>query len=129
MIIRLIHWALVLFILVVPFFGSEYYLTIHLLIVPFIVLHWLTNQSVCALTEIEKFMTGKEEDDETFFGKVMGPIYKFHSRKDEDLFLYGLMTVLFTITFIKLQRLGFVQLKEDFVRVLTHLARTPQAPE
>ena len=116
MIIRLIHWALILFLLLVPFFGSEYYLTIHLLIVPFIVLHWLTNQSVCALTEIEKFVSGKENDDETFFGKIMEPIYKFHKQENEDLFLYGLMAVLFTITFIKLQRLGFTQLKADFAR-------------
>lgn len=96
-----------------------------MIIVPFIMFHWFTNQSVCALTEIEKFVTGKEDDDETFFGKVMGPIYKFHSRKDEDLFLYGLMVALFTMTFIKLQRLGFVQLKEDFTR----LTRTLRAPE
>lgn len=116
MLIRLIHWALVLFILVVPFFGSEYYLTIHLLIVPFIVLHWLTNQSVCALTEIEKLVSGKKNDGETFFGKIMGPIYKFHKQENENLFLYGLMAALFTITFIKLQRLGFTQLKGDFAR-------------
>ena len=116
MIIQIIHWALVLFVLLVPFFGSEYYLTIHLIIVPFIVLHWITNQSVCALTEIEKYMTGKETDGETFFGKIMEPVYKFHKQENEDLFLYGLMAVLFTMTFIKLQRLGFTQLKRDFAR-------------
>ena len=71
MLIRIIHWALILFLLIIPFVGSEYFLTIHLIILPFIVLHWVTNQSVCALTEIEKFMTGKENDYETFFGQIM----------------------------------------------------------
>lgn len=116
MLIRLIHWALILFLLIIPFVGSEYFLTIHLIILPFIVLHWVTNQSVCALTEIEKFMTGKENDYETFFGQIMEPIYKFHTQENENLFLYTLMAALFTITFIKLQRLGFAQLKGDFAR-------------
>jgi hypothetical protein len=116
MIIRIIHWALILFMLIVPFIGSEYYLTIHLIILPFIVLHWLTNQSVCALTEFEKFVSGKENDSETFFGQIMEPIYKFHKQENENLFLYTLMAALFTITLIKLQRLGFAQLKGDFAR-------------
>jgi len=116
MLIRLIHWALILFLLIVPFVGSEYYLTIHMIILPFIVLHWVTNQSVCALTEIEKYVSGKENDHETFFGQIMEPIYKFHKQENENLFLYTLMAALFTITFIKLQRLGFTQLKADFAR-------------
>jgi len=112
--INFIHILLVLFIFLTPFVGNEYYLTMHLIILPFIVIHWITNQSVCALTEIEKIISGKKDDDDTFFGKLVGPVYKFKTRDDETLFLYALMGALFVMTFIKLNRLGFVQLKADF---------------
>jgi hypothetical protein len=111
--INFAHFLLVLFILIVPFIGNEYFLTLHLIIVPFIVLHWITNQSVCALTELEKLITNKEDDDDTFFGKLVGPVYKFRTKGEENLFLYGLMIALFIMTYIKLKELGFVQLKSD----------------
>jgi len=123
-IIGLLHFLLVLFIVMTPFIGNEYFLTLHLLIVPFIVLHWLTNQSVCALTEIEKLLTNKKSDDETFFGKLVGPVYKFQTQDEENLFLYALMGALFTMTYIKLHTMGFVQLKADWAR-FTRLLQTP----
>lgn len=123
--INFAHILLVIFIIFTPFFGNEYFLTLHVIIIPFIVLHWITNQSVCALTEIEKIITNKKLDDETFFGKLVGPVYKFRTKDEETLFLYGLMGCLFTITFIKLKQLGFVQLKADWAH-LTSLLRTPQ---
>jgi hypothetical protein len=116
--------VLVVFIIITPFIGNEYFLTLHLLIVPFIVLHWITNQSVCALTEIEKFITNKKIDDETFFGQLVGPVYKFKTKGEENLFLYLLMGALFTMTYIKLQDMGFVQLKSDWSKLFSR----PQMP-
>jgi len=109
-----LHVALLVFLLIVPFTNNEYLLTIHFIIIPFIVLHWITNQSVCALTEIEKFLSNKTDDDDTFFGKLVGPVYKFKTQKDEEIFLYTLMAALYTMTFIKLQSTGFSQLRHDF---------------
>jgi len=125
-IINFIHVLVVIFIIGVPFTNIEYLLSIHLLVVPFIVLHWLTNQSVCALTEIEKFITNKRDDDETFFGKIMGPIYKFKTKEEETLFLYGLMACLFTISYIKLSSMGFQRLKLDFHKFTAFFNRHPQ---
>jgi hypothetical protein len=85
----------------------------HLLIVPFIMLHWATNQSVCALTEMEKLVTGAARDEETFFGKVVGPIYKFKTQKEENLFVWTAMTTLWVVTFVRLQKTDFAQLRTD----------------
>ena len=89
-------------------------------------IHWVTNQSVCALTEIEKFLTNKT-DDETFFGRLVGPVYKFKTKGQENLFLYVLMFSLFIMTFIKLQGMGFCQLKADWSRFLQIFSR-PHTP-
>ena len=115
--ISIIHFILVLFIIGVPFSNSEYLLTIHLLIVPFIMLHWITNQSVCALTEMEKLVTGKTCDDETFFGKVIGPVYKFKTQKEENLFVWTLLISLWLVTFFKLKATHFEYLKSDLARI------------
>ena len=112
--IRALHFILVLFIIGAPFSSSEYFLTLHLVIVPFIMLHWLTNQTVCALTEMEKLVTGKTCDDETFFGKLVGPVYKFKTQREENLFLWTILIGLWLITFIKLKNIGFGELLRHF---------------
>ena len=120
-IIKFIHILVVIFLVFSPFFGDEYFLTMHLLVVPFILLHWITNQSVCALTEMEKIVTGKTCDDETFFGQVVGPIYKFKTQGEENLFVWTLMITLWFITFVRLQPTGFVQLRRDFATIRSAL--------
>jgi hypothetical protein len=111
--IKLIHLLVFLFLVAAPFTGSEYLMSMHLLIVPFILIHWLTNQSVCALTEIEKLVTGTRCDEETFFGKVVGPIYKFRTQKEENLFVWTAMITLWVLTFVRLQMNGFAHLRAD----------------
>lgn len=89
--------------------------SMHFLVVPFIMLHWLTNQSVCALTEMEKLVTGKDCDDDTFFGKVVGPVYKFNTRQDENFFLWAVLIALWLVTVYKLNDTGFAYLKHELV--------------
>ena len=88
--IKVVHFLLVVFIIVTPFCGTPYMLSMHFLIVPFIMGHWLTNQSVCALTEMEKLLSGKDCDEDTFFGKIVGPVYKFKTQREENLFVWTL---------------------------------------
>jgi hypothetical protein len=79
-------------------------------------LHWATNQSVCALTEVEKFVTGSKVDEDTFFGKVIGPVYKFKTQKEENLFVWTGALTLWLVTLSKLHALGFVKLRSDFAQ-------------
>ena len=113
LIIKALHFLLVVFIIGTPFFGDAYLQSMHFLIVPFIMVHWATNQSVCALTEMETLVTGKECDDDTFFGKVVGPVYKFSSIQDENFFLWTLLVTLWLITVFKLHNTGFSYLKHE----------------
>ena len=78
-IIHYIHFLVRIFIVATPFIGNEYFLTLHLMIIPFIMIHWLTNQTVCALTELERLARGGCKADETIFGQIFTPIYKNES--------------------------------------------------
>ena len=120
-IIKLIHYFVFIFLVCTPFVGNDYLLTMHLLIVPFILLHWLTNQSVCALTEMEKLLTGQTCDDETFFGKIVGPVYKFKTHREENMFVWTAMITLWFITFIRLQKTDFVHLRADIANIRSML--------
>ena len=136
-IIQVIHILVLVFIVATPFFGDEYYLSLHLVVIPFIMLHWLTNQTVCALTELEKIVRGGCVDEETFFGQIMVPIYKnesfvgkiispFYKFKDEDtekkVVWFGL-TLLWLITFIRLYPTEFRHLRADIatIRSMLHI--------
>jgi len=45
------------------------------MVIPFIFYHWSVNDDTCALTQAEMYITGKHKE-ETFMGRVVGPIYK-----------------------------------------------------
>jgi hypothetical protein len=121
--IRAIHLVVVLFFVFAPFSSSESVLTLHLVMTPFLLLHWITNQSVCALTELEKCLTGKTEDHHTFMGQIMGPIYTFQSPENETIFVWGTLVVLWLITLYKLQKRGFKELRTTFSRLTETLRR------
>ena len=139
-IIQLIHALVVLFIFGVPFFGGDYLLSLHFIIVPFIMLHWVTNQSVCALTELEKIVRGGCESKDTFFGQVMDPIYKsesfigklagpfytFEDEETETLTVWVGLTGLWLITLYKLWPTGFSYLHLEFARVF-HSSSNPSS--
>jgi hypothetical protein len=70
---------------------------------------------------MEKIVTGKTCDEETFFGQVVGPIYKFRTQGEENLFVWTIMILLWVLTFIKLQPTGFKQLRRDFATIRSML--------
>lgn len=141
-IIQIIHTFVVLFICCVPFFGGDYLLSLHFIIIPFIMLHWITNQSVCALTELEKLVRGGCESKDTFFGQVMDPIYKsesfigrlaapfytFEDKETETLAVWIALTGLWLITLYKLWPTGFSYLHLELDRARALFSRPPQSP-
>ena len=74
-IIFLIHFIFLLWILIIPFVYERRQLEFYSMVIPFIFYHWSVNDDTCALTQAEMYVTGKEKD-ETFMGRVVGPIYK-----------------------------------------------------
>jgi hypothetical protein len=121
--IRAIHATVVAFFLLAPFSDNQQILTLHLLLVPFLLLHWITNQSVCALTELEKMLCGKEDDCETFMGKIMGPIYTFQTPENEDAFVWCVLIGLWFITLYKVKQDDFSHIRDVLTRLRETLRR------
>ena len=129
--IQIIHILIRIFIVAVPFIGNEYFLTLHFLIIPFIMVHWATNQTVSALTEIERAVRGGCADTETFFGQIFVPIYKNESfvgtiispfyeiedKETEKKAVWIGLTCLWLITCMRLKASGFKQLRADIADI------------
>ena len=47
----------------------------HAVVVPFLVLHWLTSTDGCFLTLLEKRVRGLNEDGESFIYNIVRPLY------------------------------------------------------
>ena len=73
--IKFIHVLFITAVLVVPFTNNIDYLQFYTVFIPFLFLHWALNDDTCALTVIEKVVTGKTENKETFVGRIIDPIY------------------------------------------------------
>jgi hypothetical protein len=103
-------------------------------------LHWATNQTVCALTEMEKLVSGKKDDD-TFFGQIFIPIYKNESfvgtilkpiytvkDKDEEKRLVWIgLTLLWFITLYRLSRSDFTYLRTEFASMIERFTPRPHS--
>ena len=105
-IIFYIHLILFITMLVIPFLKNTQLLEMYSLLVPFIFYHWSVNDDTCALTQMEMYVTGNSKE-ETFFGRIMGPIYKMEDNEANNL----LKTVMFGLWMLVQYRLGRINLK------------------
>ena len=92
--ISVLHVMVILFVTCAPFSNSNYLLIMHIIIIPFILLHWYLNNNSCSLTAMEKFVKDKTAGQETnkedcFSYKFIAPIYDFNKNtKDFSNFTY-----------------------------------------
>jgi hypothetical protein len=94
--INLFHLLIVLAVIIIPFTNSPYFLLLHSVFVPFLILHWVTNNNTCVLTTTEKFFRGvktKEEEAECFTCKLINPMFDF----TKDYKKFSRMTYIVTI--------------------------------
>ena len=94
--VRLIHTLFVIFVLFAPFAPWELIVTYHFIIIPFLWMHWYTNNDVCALTLLESKLRGIESDS-TYVGSIINPIYQIKNRD-----FYIATAILFLITTYRL---------------------------
>jgi hypothetical protein len=112
--VRFVHGIFVLFILLAPFSNVELLLTYHFIIVPFLWMHWYTNNDVCALTLIESKLRGIENTSETYLGSIINPIYQIQNKD-----MYIITGILFLITTYNLHyTYNFNLLKQSYHQVL-----------
>jgi len=103
--------------LVVPFMKNKQNLEFYSLLVPFIFFHWSVNDDTCALTQMEMAVTGNGKD-ETFFGRVMGPIYKMDDTESNN-FLKSIFFFLWLLVQYRLNRIDLeplYELRKRFVK-------------
>ncbi len=102
-IIFIIHLLFLIGIIVVPFTNDKRNLEFYSMVIPFIFYHWSVNDDTCALTQAEMYLMGTTEKDETFMGRVVGPIYKM-----EDTDVNKMTKTLFFVLWAFVQyRLGY----------------------
>jgi hypothetical protein len=104
-IIFFIHLVLFMAVLVIPFLKNTQLLEMYSILIPFIFYHWSVNDDTCALTQMEMYVTGNSKE-ETFFGRIMGPIYKMDDTDANNL----LKTVMFGLWLFVQYRLGRIDL-------------------
>ncbi len=83
LLINILHLIVIIFVVGAPFSNSNYLLFMHVIIIPFIMLHWALNNNSCSLTLMEKFIREKTygtevKDDECFTYQFIAPIYDFN---------------------------------------------------
>ena len=92
---------------VTPFTNSNYFLLLHAIFVPFLILHWICNDNTCILTIIErklrKEIYGKVDEDECITCKLIEPVYDFRKNyKTFTILIYAITILLFLISSGKL---------------------------
>jgi hypothetical protein len=77
--ITIVHILLILFVIGIPFTNSNYFLLLHAVFIPFMILHWVCNDNTCVLTVIEKYVRkqlyGEVDSDKCFTCKLIEPVY------------------------------------------------------
>lgn len=72
--IWVLHALFLAFVILTPFTSNESLLFFHVLLVPLVWVHWLTNDDTCVLTTLEANARGVDAGD-TFIQRVVGPVY------------------------------------------------------
>ena len=106
--IVILHFMFVLFIVLTPFIGSNYFLILHAIMVPFMMGHWYTNDNNCALTMMEKKLRkniyGIEPDpNDCFTYNLIAPVYDFKkNNNDMSSIIYIVTIALWGYTLLRL---------------------------
>jgi hypothetical protein len=124
--ITVLHLIVIIFVLVAPFSDSNYLISLHAIIVPFILLHWWLNNNTCSLTIAEKFIRQQAygetvKEDDCFSYKFIAPIYDFNKNYEAySLFTYILALSLWGVSIYNLSwkyKIGEINKFEDFIKL------------
>lgn len=77
-VIKILHAAFAFLNVMAPFSDSQDLLRYHAVVMPFLFLHWITNDDTCALTLLETRLRGIPKR-QSFFHNLVGPVYKFRA--------------------------------------------------
>lgn len=107
-IIWLCHLLVVCLVVGVPFFGNNYLLMMHSIMVPFMMCHWYFNDNTCVLSlmelQIRKNMGEEDiEQKDCFTCQLINPVYDFRANYSEwTMSIYTITTTLWLISLYRL---------------------------
>ncbi len=125
MLIVFAHVLYVMFIILTPFIGNNYFMILHAIVVPFMMLHWYINDNTCVLTLIEKQIRCKlygsyPDPNDCITYKLIAPVYDFNKNHvDQTHAIYAITTILWIISCCRLyanHRNGKLSKLEDIVK-------------
>lgn len=85
------------------FSNNDEFIVLHAIICPFLMLHWLTSTSGCALTLLEKRLRGLKEDSQSFIHRIVAPIYVIDDASLKTV-VFGATMGLWAVSLSKLSR-------------------------
>lgn len=96
--IVVLHFLFVLFVVLTPFIGNNYFLILHVIVIPFMMAHWVMNDNNCALTLMEKKIRhqlyGEEPDpNDCFTYNIIAPVYDFKKNNHEMSHVIYIVTI------------------------------------
>ena len=101
-----IHVCIILFVVIIPFSNSNYFIMLHSIFIPFMLLHWFTNNDTCVLTMIEKRFRNvktKEDEEDCFTCRLINPIFNFNKNNINISALLYIIVIL--LWFMSISRL------------------------
>lgn len=102
--VRILHLGFIFWMIYAPFSGIDEFLLLHAVICPFLMLHWLTSSTGCALTLLEKTMRGLKHDNQSFIHSIVAPVYVIDDASLKPI-VWSSTMVLWVITLSRLKRL------------------------
>lgn len=106
--ITLIHLLFILFVVLSPLSGSNYFMLLHGILIPFLIFHWVLNDNTCAITIVERYIRKKVygyeyDDNDCITCRLIEPVYDFkNDYKSLAKFTYTITILLWTISISRL---------------------------
>lgn len=101
------HFTIVCCVVGIPFIGSNYFLILHSICVPFMMCHWVMNDNTCVLSMMELHMRKKlgitVDKKDCFTCQLIDPIYEFNANNEDwSDCIYTFTIILWLIVVYKL---------------------------
>jgi hypothetical protein len=102
-VINIFHALFLAFMLLAPFHKSNHVVLMHCLIVPFLFMHWLTNNNTCMLTMIEtqlrKTNDMPHDENNSYMGRLINPVFDMNKSVGNGIpFLYGMTLLVWVLS-------------------------------
>lgn len=98
-VIYALHLLLMVFVCIGPWIPDKVILLFYIMLIPFLQLHWITNNDTCALTVAECALRGVKPE-KSFFHNLVSPVYTLNHKVESDL-LWAITYVLWIIAVCK----------------------------